>query len=239
MGTIIPRCWVVEHVKRTHLFPCVGCGAGTLGYRSPPASCYCSELCQARKEKRFCIVCGGPALRRASHDRTFCSVRCKVADQTKKGRHPWQLVSRECRSAKAKKQWQTNERFRIKMLEVNSLNGVKSANTWKRIEFVDGGGRRWTMKSSWEVEFARELDRRGFEWAYEPQVLRLSDGRRYVPDFFVPELDSFVEVKGWPFNTEKYELAVHDGHKILLTGKTYQERKKSLAFQPPLQPAGW
>lgn len=47
-----------------------------------------------------------------------------------------------------------------------------------------------------EGVFARELDRAGITWLYEPQRFRLS-WCTYLPDFYLPEFDIWVEVKGY------------------------------------------
>ena len=52
------------------------------------------------------------------------------------------------------------------------------------------------MKSTWEVNIAKWLDRIGWEWRYEPKRFELKD-RTYLPDFYLPEKNIWWEVKGW------------------------------------------
>src|SRR5262252_831572 len=52
------------------------------------------------------------------------------------------------------------------------------------------------MRSSWEVAFAERLSALGYTWVYERQTFSLGDCN-YTPDFYVKELDSYFEVKGW------------------------------------------
>lgn len=47
-----------------------------------------------------------------------------------------------------------------------------------------------------EGVFAQELDEAGIEWVYEPVGFRLS-WCIYYPDFYLPEFDIWIEVKGW------------------------------------------
>ena len=47
-----------------------------------------------------------------------------------------------------------------------------------------------------EGVFARELDRAGIAWQYEPRRFKLS-WCTYLPDFYLPELDVWVEIKGY------------------------------------------
>lgn len=67
----------------------------------------------------------------------------------------------------------------------------------------NGAGRRYgarpgkfmgvQMRSQLEIRFAAELQERGIQWVYEGEVL--GDGG-YLVDFYLPELNCWVEVKG-------------------------------------------
>jgi len=54
-----------------------------------------------------------------------------------------------------------------------------------------------TFRSSWEVEVAKYLSRHRIKWQYEPQIFYKGNARYYIPDFFLPEKNIWVEVKGW------------------------------------------
>lgn len=51
------------------------------------------------------------------------------------------------------------------------------------------------MRSSWEAKTADYLSERGIDWYYEHTWLKFSD-TKYLPDFYLPELDLYIEVKG-------------------------------------------
>jgi hypothetical protein len=51
------------------------------------------------------------------------------------------------------------------------------------------------MRSSWEVKLARKLDDLGFKWQYEPTTFKIGEGLRYTPDFYLPEVQLYLEVK--------------------------------------------
>lgn len=53
------------------------------------------------------------------------------------------------------------------------------------------------MRSTWEVKFAEHLDSQGVSWSYEPTFFKVLDGKRYAPDFYVPERGVYYEIKGW------------------------------------------
>lgn len=63
----------------------------------------------------------------------------------------------------------------------------------KAIETIYNGYRfRSRLEARWAVFF----DEMGIKYEYEPQGYRLDDGKCYLPDFYLPDLSYFVEVKG-------------------------------------------
>ena len=73
------------------------------------------------------------------------------------------------------------------------------------------GGYR--MRSKWERLFAKFLDLNNIKWKYEPKKFYLKQlNHYYLPDFYIPEWDTYVEVKGYmsegalkKINAFKYE----------------------------------
>lgn len=52
------------------------------------------------------------------------------------------------------------------------------------------------MRSSWEVAYAKYLDKNSVKWQYEPKTFDLGT-TTYTPDFYLPDSDTYVEIKGW------------------------------------------
>lgn len=66
-------------------------------------------------------------------------------------------------------------------------------NTPKPIETHYAGCRfRSRLEARWAVFF----DHLGIVWQYESEGYELSTGDRYLPDFYLPDFDQWVEVKG-------------------------------------------
>jgi hypothetical protein len=57
------------------------------------------------------------------------------------------------------------------------------------------------MRSSWEVEYAKLLDSLETKWEYESKEIDLGELGIYVPDFYIPAWDVYVEIKGWKSET--------------------------------------
>lgn len=52
------------------------------------------------------------------------------------------------------------------------------------------------MRSSYEIAYAKFLDYSGIKWQYEPKAFDLGNST-YRPDFYIPEWDLYIEIKGY------------------------------------------
>lgn len=52
------------------------------------------------------------------------------------------------------------------------------------------------FRSRLEARWAVFFDEMGIPWRYEPEGFQLSDGSWYLPDFYLPDCSTWVEVKG-------------------------------------------
>lgn len=53
-----------------------------------------------------------------------------------------------------------------------------------------------TFRSALEASWAATLDSLAIAWEYEPKTITLPSGARYLPDFRLPEIGVWLEVKG-------------------------------------------
>lgn len=53
----------------------------------------------------------------------------------------------------------------------------------------------YLFRSRLEARWAIYLDALGIEYSYEPETFDLGDGVYYLPDFYLPLFDSFMEIK--------------------------------------------
>lgn len=59
------------------------------------------------------------------------------------------------------------------------------------------------FRSSWELNFANWCDLSGVKWEYESKTFDLGN-TTYTPDFYLPEFDLWIEIKGyWRDNAKK------------------------------------
>lgn len=84
---------------------------------------------------------------------------------------------------------------------------VKSMSKKKKEGKTIDGRRFWSerlqmpFRSNWEIELAELMTELGIEWLYEPErVYFKAERESYLPDFYLPDYDVWIEVKGWMDN---------------------------------------
>jgi hypothetical protein len=69
-----------------------------------------------------------------------------------------------------------------------------------------------TFRSRLEADWAATLDSLDIHWEYEPETVTLPSGTRYIPDFHLPELGIWLEVKGT--GVPRVEKAIEFGESL-------------------------
>ena len=138
------------------------------------------------KVKRKCKLCGKIFYKRVSEVKiapcNFCSNKCKYIVLHSLVRKP--------------------ESY-LKTSQTRRINGSYSASNQysncKRGRRKDLGNQ--FFRSGWEANTARLLNFEKRKWKYEIKTfwfLKIKRGvRSYTPDFYLPEEDIYIEVKGW------------------------------------------
>jgi len=77
--------------------------------------------------------------------------------------------------------------------------------------YVKKDGNTVKMDSTWEVSMAERLDELDIEWERDtsmklPYVMRGGRKRNYIPDFRLPDLDLYIEVKGYWSDKDKHKM---------------------------------
>lgn len=63
------------------------------------------------------------------------------------------------------------------------------------------------FRSRLEARYAVLFDSLGMEWHYEPEGFELEHYGRYLPDFYLPQIDMWAEVKAKPFDIHERNKA--------------------------------
>lgn len=99
-----------------------------------------------------------------------------------------------------------------------------SASHGKRIKYKGN-----CMRSTWEILYAKYLDKNNIKWLYESKRFYFKDCT-YCPDFYLPDQDLYIEIKGyWRENTKK---------RFDLFKKNYSKIKIKLLMQKDLEKLG-
>lgn len=124
-------------------------------------------------------------------------------------------------SQMTKERWENmtpeqSEQRRIKQRKTRIKNGTLNpmANRSNPYSRARGGKRKdlndTYFRSTWEANMARYYNFVGIKWEYEPRTFIFETIKRgsvsYTPDFYLPEEDRWVEVKGWMDEKSKTKL---------------------------------
>jgi hypothetical protein len=79
-------------------------------------------------------------------------------------------------------------------------------STYKTVD-----GKLVSMDSTWEVIMAMRLDELGIKWERDenmklPYLMRSGRKRNYIPDFYLPDHDVYIEVKGYLTESAKHKM---------------------------------
>jgi len=76
------------------------------------------------------------------------------------------------------------------------------------------------FRSKLEAQWAKLLDHFQIKWDYEPDGFEFRDGTMYLPDFWLPESETFLEVKGIMDERDmhKVRMLLHESGKPVVIG---------------------
>jgi predicted nuclease of restriction endonuclease-like RecB superfamily len=88
----------------------------------------------------------------------------------------------------------------------------KKRGLWsKRSDYICLDGTIVSMDSTWEVACAKRLDELGISWIRNPSlklkyITRGRRARNYIPDFYLPDHDVYIEVKGYWTDAARHKM---------------------------------
>ncbi len=101
---------------------------------------------------------------------------------------------------------QETARLRREHIEGSGLAGEMT------VEALPTVYRGTTFRSALEASWAATLDSLSIAWEYEPEMVTLPSGARYLPDFRLPEIGTWLEVKGT--GVPRVEKAIEFGRSL-------------------------
>lgn len=84
---------------------------------------------------------------------------------------------------------------KIKLLSL-SLRGKTGGSTKQFIKVKDSFGKEVSLDSSWELTLSEDLNINNIKWT-RPSSFLLSNGRKYTPDFYLPDYKIYLDPKAY------------------------------------------
>lgn len=148
------------------------------------SSCY-HKLQKNNKKRNYCIDC--------EKEISLVAKRCNPCAHKGKN-HPSFSLGKYC-----------TQHYCIdcnKKITSDAIRCKKCANTKTCLEGKSGCRSKhirykgFLMKSSWEIVYAKWLDKQNIKWLYESKTFDLGN-TTYTPDFYLPETEEYIEIKGY------------------------------------------
>ncbi len=154
-----------------------------------------------------CITCG--AICSAIQCRS-CYLKSNRGKDCPTFKHGNSTIQHYCVDCKIPISWRAK---RCRSCNVKTRIGSLNANFGKKHPGINAGKNnhffgkptphgKWTeyngtkFRSTYEATYAEWLDKNNIKWQYEHWTFNLGD-TTYTPDFYLPEYDKYIEVKGY------------------------------------------
>lgn len=96
---------------------------------------------------------------------------------------------------------------RSRFLNERGNGGFRNVKWFKAI---DSFGNECTLRGTWELKVSEWLNQQGVIWTRKHYIKYLDDNinRTYSPDFYVPDDDTIIEVKGYYSERDKKKMSL-------------------------------
>ena len=142
-------------------------------------------------------------------------IKSNIIKSTWLGKH----LSKETREKLSK--------IRSEQMKNECLTNTYHKVKWYRVKNINN--EEYVVRGMWEVNVSKRLNEIGLLWTKSKPIPYVEDGitHNYIPDFFIPSIDIYIEVKGgYPERDRMKMKLVHDQHpelKIYFIHKQYYQ----------------
>lgn len=111
--------------------------------------------------------------------------------------------------------WKHTEEAKVLMSEIRTR---KLMNDELHTKFIYKNKK---FRSNWEIIVAEWMDQKSIIYEYERHRFKRPSGRYFVPDFFIPSANTFIEVKGYyrQDDIEKIKEFKESGNNLIVIDK--------------------
>jgi len=170
---------------------CIGCKLVLKDRRSLRCR-KCNNIFKTKHPRKFCVDCKNKLSRNAQFRCLKCFYKFNKGIHASGFKHGKTLIKYYCKNCH-------------KLLGKDAYNGKGRCNPCStKHQFLTLGIPKnksieykniW-MRSTWEVAYAKYLIKNKIKWQYESKTFDLGN-TTYTPDFYLPESDTYVEIKGY------------------------------------------
>ena len=159
------------------------------------------------------------------HSEKYCN------EISKRVKEYWENITAEEIEEWARKQRETRKKNGTLNVNRNNSKSHSRSKSGKRPDLNNQ-----FFRSTWEANVARYFNFLGIKWEYEPKVFVFNEIKRgtlsYTPDFYLPDKNLWVEVKGWMDDKSKVKLKrfakyYPEENLELIGAKEYKEIKEN------------
>jgi hypothetical protein len=112
------------------------------------------------------------------------------------------------------------------------IDTIVNGGSIVKVSHKDSNGDTIIFRSTWEAAFAVYLEAKKINYNFEPCTFLYLDGSRYTPDFYLPDLNIWVEVKGFMKKSHIEKMARFASHyALLVVDKTAYQRLNLASFR--------
>jgi hypothetical protein len=168
---------------------CIICGNKTKRHTTKTCSLICRDIAQIKNSEKECLNCKA-IFKPSNKDSKYCSLECSYTSP--------------CRKEFSKEHKRKISNFaKTRIGKLNPMYGRKAAHG-KGSWHISFESKRFFLRSSWELAFAKYLDSKKIKYEVENKRFPIKytyegiekEGT-YCPDFYLPEKDKYYEIKGW------------------------------------------
>lgn len=150
----------------------------------------------------------------------------KVSDQTKL------KISKANKNIKWNQERKKAHSISMKKAIENHPDSYTKNNVVGRVKNIMYNGTK--LKGTWELIVAKWLDANHIEWQYETSYFyyEWNGKRKYYPDFYLPKLNIYVEVKGYETERDRCKWKVVPN--LVIIKKEQIDKIKQNKYEGPL-----
>jgi len=217
-------CFICNKEITHNASKCQSCAATKHGYYSKSNLCH-NKCLDCQKEinptSKRCKKCSIKERKRTHIKHRNPKICYCIECKKQLGETAYYIGTKRCNSCELRR------RYKLGLKNNKGRNSPlfgKIPNHIKRIKY-----KNYLMRSSYEIAYAKYLDKQGIKWQYEPKTFDLGY-TTYTPDFYLLDNKEYIEIKGWFREKDKIKM---NNFKI-----DYPKEKITILMQEDLKQVG-